>query len=283
MNHSPVFDPLTYLHQPFEVSIETMTICNAACTFCTYPDLDRKNTSMPTELIFRMIEEMASFEHPFFFSPFKVNEPFLDRRTILVCEAMNLKVPRARLRLFTNGTPLTAALIEQIAKLRNVEHLWVSLNSTDHEEYEAVMKLPFYRTADKLDALHRTVAAGYFPHEVVLSRVSGTRDQDIKFMMDCMHRWPQFEAFLIKRDGWLGDIDAPEVMIPAAPCVRWWELSIMSTGVVALCCMDGTGKFKIGDVSKDSLLEVYNHPSYLLRRQHRLSRKEVFPCSTCSY
>jgi hypothetical protein len=32
---------------PTEVTIETQAICNAACTFCTYPTMERKGNKMP--------------------------------------------------------------------------------------------------------------------------------------------------------------------------------------------------------------------------------------------
>ena len=87
----------------------------------------------------------------------------------------------------------------------------------------------------------------------------------------------------IKKDGWLGYVkpDSPE--IPATPCVRWWELSIMANGIVSLCCMDGEGKFSIGDVKENSMLEIYNQPEYRERREKLLSRKNIYPCNTCTY
>ena len=67
------------------------------------------------------------------------------------------------------------------------------------------------------------------------------------------------------------------------PCGRWYELSIMANGVVSLCCQDGEGQFPIGDVNKQTLLEVYNHPFYRERREKNLSRLEVEVCNTCTY
>ncbi len=280
---TPIFNPHTYLHQPYEVSLETLAQCNAACEFCTYPSLERIGTSMSNELIARLVDEFATFEQPFFFSPFKVNEPFLDKRTIGLCQLMNLRVPLARLRLFTNGTPLTTKLIIDIARLTNVEHLWVSLNSVDEVEYEKIMRLPFKLTRQRLDVLHDAVEDGPMQHTVIVSRVAGTFEENDRFMHYCGFNWPRFTPVIIKRDGWLGDIDAPAVMIPNSPCSRWWELSITATGVVSLCCMDGHAKFAIGDVSKTSMLAVYNDPAYKERREKLLLRKAIWPCATCSY
>ncbi len=270
-----------YMDQPAEVSLETLALCNARCEFCTYPELERVGEKMPDDLISRLIYEMSRFTKPFFFSPFKVNEPFLDKRVIEILQLINSEVPLARLRLFTNGTPITAQLIYDINDLNNVEHLWVSLNSTDPVQYEKIMKLPFDATARKLDLLHEFEE---FRHRVVLSRVASLdHNENGDFMYYCRNRWPKFTATLIKRDGWLGDINAPVANIPDAPCSRWFELSICATGIVSLCCMDGHGKYAIGDIKKNTLLEIYNHPFWRERREQMMSRKQIFPCSTCSY
>lgn len=277
-----------YLNQPVEVSIETFTLCNARCTFCPYPTLDRRNTMMPDALLERLLGEMQSFEYPFTFSPFKVNEPFLDARLIPYLISINKFVPLAQLRLFTNGSPLTQTLIHEIASLNYVEHLWISLNSHDAREYKEIMGLNFDHTARNLDNLHAAKTCGDFPHTVILSKVtsqlsSGVMGPEPAFVQYCAQRWPRFGVHIIKQDSWLGYVAPASPEIPDTPCARWFELSILSTGVVSLCCMDGKGEFPIGDINKQSMLDVYNNVHYRERRERLLSRRGIHPCSTCSY
>ena len=40
-----------YLDYPQEVHIETLALCNAKCSFCPYPTMDRQGDRMPDELI----------------------------------------------------------------------------------------------------------------------------------------------------------------------------------------------------------------------------------------
>lgn len=267
-----------YLDQPHEVSLETFAKCNARCTFCPYPTLERINEKMPWALIERLVGEMSEWTRPFFFSPFKVNEPLLDKRFYAICQQVNARVPLARLRIFTNGSPLTEERIAEIADLKNVEHLWISLNSTTPDEYKELMGLRFSLTAQRLDVLHATEG---FPHRVVLSAVG--LDKAATFKAYCNKRWPKFAVFTIKQDSWLGYVSADKPAIPNTPCVRWFELSIMANGIVSLCCMDGEGDYAIGDVNKNTLLEVYNAPHWRDRREMLVSRKTIHPCSTCSY
>jgi radical SAM protein with 4Fe4S-binding SPASM domain len=56
----------------------------------------------------------------------------------------------------------------------------------------------------------------------------------------------------------------------------------MASGKVALCCMDGEGKYVVGDVNNSSVLEIYNSPEYRKMRQYSFSRLSAAnPCNTC--
>lgn len=232
---------------------------------------------MPDSLIERLVNEMAGWNKPFAFSPFKVSEPFLDKRLIPICEYFNDHVPLGALRLFTNGSALTDDNIEGVAGLRKVHHLWISLNDHRPDEYEKLMGIPFDRTAKRLDRLH----AYPFPHPVMLSCV-GFPNED--FRRYCFDRWPKFQSTAIQRSAWLGFTDSQVAEVPDAPCSRWFELSVMANGVVSMCCMDGKGEFPLGDVNNQTLLEVYNSPFWRERREKMLSRKQAgSPCDRCTY
>lgn len=281
MNHE-TFLRANYLDQPYEVSIETLALCNAACTFCPYPTLERKGTRLPDEVIEALIEEMSHWPTPFYISPFKVNEPFLDKRLTPLCHTINKRIPKAMLRLFSNGSPLTFHKLIELDCLSNIAHLWISLNSHDSAEYQALMSLDFENTATKLDTLHGMVRNGDFRHPVVLSKVTTSFDESA-FQMYCTNRWPLFQVCLIKRDGWLGYVPPMDATIPDSPCARWFELSILATGVVSLCCMDGKGEFSIGNIHTNTLHDIYNAPLWRDRRERMISRREIHPCSTCTY
>jgi len=227
---------------------------------------------MPDSLIERLIGELAEWDKPFFFSPFKVNEPLLDKRLMVICETV-LEHTIAEVRLFSNGSALTPRLIDKIGQLSRVNHLWISLNEHRPEEYKNLMNLDFENTAKKLDVLHKTD----FPHPVVLSTVGFPNEE---FQRYCFDRWPKFTTVVIAKSGWLGFTDAQEITVPDTGCYRWFELSICADGKVSLCCMDGEAEFSIGDVKKNSMLDVYASTK---DRRLGMSRLDVYPCSTCTY
>lgn len=275
-----------FMDYPSEVAFESMTLCNAACQFCPYPSLERKGEKMPDELIDKLIEDLKAIPDniPFTISPFKVNDPFLDKRIFSICEKINRELPHARLRLFTNGTPLTEANLRKVVPLKNLHHLWISLNHHEKEAYEPLMGLSYDKVRAKLDLLHKAVEDGWFPHEVVISRVGDGSEDDANFMVFLHETYPRFKPWVIRKGDWVGDIDTGDMSTPPVGCTRWFELSIMATGEVALCCMDGEGKYIIGDIRKQSVLDIYNDPGFRQMREKTATRLEAAsPCDTCVY
>lgn len=275
-----------YMEYPAEVHIESRAICNAKCSFCPYPTMERRGDKMPDALIDKIIDDLRAIPAtlPFTICPFKVNDPFLDRRIFAILDKINKRLPNASLRLFTNGSPLTENVVAQIAAVSNVTHLWISLNESEEHAYETTMQLPFNRTIEKLDRLHKRVEAG-FPHAVVVSRVCDRSSADDAFRHFLTKRYPLFKCFLVKRDNWTGQVSTgfEKRVLPTA-CIRWYELSIMASGKVALCCMDGEGKHVIGDTNTQAVLDIYRSPEYRKLRQYSFSRlAAASPCNECDY
>ena len=275
-----------YMDYPTEVTIETQAVCNAKCSFCPYDTMKRKGDRMSDALIDKIINDLKAIPEavPFTIAPFKVNEPFLDKRFITVCEKINNELHNAKLRIFTNGSTLTDEVIDRISGIRNVIHLWVSLNESEKASYEAKIKLPFEKTIARLDALHKRVDGGDF-HQVIVSRVADGSDADGKFSLFLRARYPLFDCILLGREDWTGQVHSEEQRrVSPYGCYRWFEVSIMASGKVALCCMDGEGKHVIGDVNNQSVLDIYNSPRYKKLRQYTNSRiAAVPPCDHCTY
>lgn len=277
----------SFLDYPHEVTIETQTVCNASCSFCPYPSLERKGTKMPDALVQKIIADLGAIpsDLPFIVSPFKVNDPLLDVRIFDIMGEINARLPNASLRVFTNGSPLTAKIIAKMADVKRVEHLWVSLNHHEKAAYEKLMGLPYERTIERLDLLHKEKAEGRFSHKVFVSRVRDHSLDDDGFLDFVRTRYPLFNLGIIYQSSWLGQVPglANVRRPPLVGCVRWWEMSITATGQVSFCCMDGKCEYPTGDVSKQHVLEVYNSPAYRMYREKFVTRLEGSPCVACTH
>lgn len=277
-----------YLHVPAMVHVETLAVCNAACVFCPYPTLERQGTRMPDELIEKLVGDLQAIprDQPFQFAPYKVSEPFVEPRLFDILALVNARLPNARISLITNASPLTEKKIEQLARVRNVAYLNVSLNAIEAQEYEALMKLPFARTLARLEALHEAKRALPLDFDVRLTRVSGGRAADEGFVRWVTSRYPSFVPAILPRNDWIGEVPSQLALagVPDAPCHRWFDLSVTATGMVAMCCMDGEAKYPKGDARTEHLLDIYNRPHLVRFRQELLSRRKAGgPCDRCTY
>ncbi|MEZ5764270.1 MAG: SPASM domain-containing protein [Xanthobacteraceae bacterium] len=274
-----------YLNYPAHVHLETMAKCNAACVFCPYPTLDRQGERMPMELIEKVIDDLTAIPQqlPLQISPFKVNEPFLDVRLFDILKLINERLPQATITLTTNASAATEDNVLALADIKNLGYLWISFNDHRPAQYEAAMKLPYARTIDRLQMIHRLKTEGRLPTRIVLSRVGDGSPADREFAQWVVTTFPLFQPSLFPRGAWLGQVEGVPQRAPDVGCVRWFDISITATGVVAHCCMDGRAEFPIGDVSKQSVLEIYNNPEYRRLREATNSRLEVSPCNGCGF
>lgn len=276
-----------YMDYPAHVHMETFSLCTAACNFCPYPTLDRTGNRMTDALIQKIITELKDMPDnlPFQLSPFKVNEPFLDTRLFDILKTINHELPNASLTLTSNASPITAKNLASLSRIDKIGYLWISFNDHREQEYEATMQLPYKRTIERLDMIHQAVASGAFVPRVVLSRVGDNSPADQAFLQWVSVRYPLFQTSIFQRGGWIGQVKDLElnVPVPNVGCVRWFDLSIISTGQVAHCCMDGKAEWVIGDVNNQHVLEVYNTPLYREVRQYAITRFDAEPCNQCTF
>lgn len=277
LRHSPAMEYPRHIH------METMANCNAACDFCPYPVLNRQGAKMSDELIEKILQDLTEIPKEFSFSisPLKVSEPFLDVRIFDVMQRINELLPQAGISLTTNASPLTEKKMEQLKTIKNINYIWVSFNDHRKAEYEEVMQLDYDRTINRLDMLHEHIQQ--FPFKIVLSRVGDGSAYDQDFQAWVAERYPRFGRNIFPRADWLGEVEANVGAIPNQGCVRWFEMSITATGVVAHCCTDGQADYPIGDVTKQSVLEIYNSPDYRKLREQTVSRLHVSPCNQCTF
>ena len=273
-----------YLDYPLFVSLETLAVCQAKCNFCPYPNMDRIGTRMPDELINKVINDLKDIPRDveFRFAPFKVSDPFADNRLFSIIEKVNQELPNAMIDIYSNGSALTLDKLEKLQNIKNFQYLNISLNYHKKEKYQDVMKLPFERTIQRLEMIHDKLSLEGLPFSVVISRVCDYEtDEDFRDWV--LDKFPLFQVHTHRRSDWLGQVEISSQMPPDIGCAMWFSLSIMSTGIVSYCCMDGEGKYPLGNINESHVLDVYNSPKFRAVREHHKTRLQSMPCSQCTF
>ena len=275
-----------YIDFPAVVGIETMSLCNARCDFCPYPNLDRKGESMPDQLIEKILSDIESIQDrpPFQVNLSRVNEPFLDTRVFAISSDIERRLPEARHMFFSNGTPLTEKNLLRLAELKRVGFLIVSVNEHRAQRYEEVMGLPFAKTLARLDVMHRMKAAGVLTFPIMLSKVGDGTAADGEFLQWGTNTYPLFSGMVPARSSWMGATPPlPGAAAPDVGCRQWFELHFLANGKSALCAIDSDGRHGTGDPrSQHSVHEIYNHPLNRNRRLAIASRFQIESCRSCT-
>ena len=277
------------------ISIETTTICNARCTFCAYPKIPRSKDIMSMELFEKICAELR--EGYLGFSPF-MSDPLTDP---LLFDRLKLqdKYPRIKLHLFTNGIRLVKLSdLEIITLLSRLEYINISIGGPTRLDYKTMFGV------DKFDDVILGLVRLARIRKKINSRCGLMLHVRTNKKSEINDKWVngfrklgyQCDDVLDTFANW-GGVIKPE-HIPAGaklietdnsdkrnPCVfALIEQSILPDGRVSGCaCMDGEGSVITGDITKNTMREVWESKEAIAFRDS-FSRGQVTKlCSTCSY
>ncbi len=267
---------------PRLVAIETTNACNAKCSFCPNSVLNRDRRVMSDETFRKIVDDCAQFELEAI-EPFLNGEPFMDPQIVPRLQYIRQKLPRTKLRLYTNGYALTPERIDELLDL-GIDHLFVSLNTLDPEQYKAVMGLRLERTLGNIEYAVDPQRRKRLAREITvrMTRTDKTTAEDeTRFAAYCREK--NVNCMIVGLFNYLGDVRSP-LPVPIFPCEHLSRLDVLASGIVTLCCMDTQGEFAWGDVTKDSVLDVFNSKrARAYRKAHRTGkRRTIRPCDTCN-
>ncbi|QQQ78155.1 radical SAM/SPASM domain-containing protein [Saccharothrix sp. 6-C] len=242
-------------HAPFQlVSIETSSGCNHTCSFCPVAkNVDsRPPGMMGIDLLRKIAEDLASSGLSGRIALFGNNEPFLDPRLPQIVRLFRQACPRSDLRILSNGTLGTVSRVLELFEA-GLDTLTIN-NYTDGRHLTATTRR-LLRSADAL-----------LPHDL---RVS-VRDRT---------------EVLTMRAGLAPNKPAPSSTPRGFCALPFTDLFVSYTGVVNLCSFDAYGSVAIGDVTHQSIREIWQSPNFEQYRDSLLrgERRGLKPCQNCDY
>ncbi len=267
---------------PRLVAIETTSRCNARCAFCPNSALSRGKQDMSDDLFEKIVDDCRRFPLAAV-EPFLNGEPFVDPKILARLELLRRRLPKARLRVYSNGAALTPRRADELVGL-GIDHLFISLNTVVPEKYHAVMGLKFERTLANLHYLADPRRRSKIARRITvrMTRTADTPLHEQKAFLRLCGRLG-VTPFIVALFNYKGYVDST-LPVPAYPCEHITRLDILASGVVTLCCMDQEGEFAWGDVRRESVLDAHNSP--VARRYRALlrtgRRAEIAPCNVCN-
>ncbi len=268
----------------YRIMIETSSLCNAQCEFCSNPTLIREKKVMDDELfsliIERIIKEKIDVEK---FILHLNGEPFTDKKLIDRIKLLKQTFPKSVVWFTTNFSMPNEEKIEKLLT-SGLDTITISLNAVDSEKYHKIMGLDFERTTANIDYLVKRNRELGNPIYIRMSIVDcGTGDEVEKFKEKYSG---MAEIRVIKLGGWIGK-DVNNIISKNQNKKMYCDdlrkqICILSNGDYAICCFDSEGQVHKNIVDTPILEAFYSEVYENLRKQQSNGIVGTI-CENCSF
>ena len=244
---------------PSVIEISESGTCNRKCSFCprSAPDFKDVKEFISENLIIKISKELSIYNYSgiFLFSGFV--EPMLDKNIYNLIQIVRKNLPNSKIEMVTNGDALN---IERVKKLF-VSGLSTLLVSIYDGKEEAIQM------------------------EKLLQK-SGLNENQFKVR----HRYlPESESFGITLSNRSGMMDNAEYKISSLkepmkkPCYYPHYTFFMDyTGEVLICSHDWGKKLVVGDLNKESFIDIWLNQKFDMARKRLFKSDRNFsPCDKC--
>jgi radical SAM protein with 4Fe4S-binding SPASM domain len=237
------------------VEIETINRCNNNCSFCPINRNEdtRHFTLMSKDLFQSIIGQLRELQYSGSLCLFSNNEPLLDRRIIEFHEIARNALPQSHIYLYTNGTLLT---IEKFQKLmKYLDNIIIDNYSDDLTLIKPVKEIyDFVRDDDNNNYQERLLIQFFRKSAIRSTRGGQAKNRDKVYQRRSLCVLP-FSQLVVRPDG-----------------------------KISLCCQDALGKYTLGNLAEESLLDVWNGKAYWQIRNRSLhGSHEIDLCKFCDH
>lgn len=268
------------------LQIETTSTCQAKCVFCPYPKMGRAGGLMGRGLFEKIIDEATSIQ---LISGYVLNglgEPTLDPHLVERVAYIKKRAPGHEVAIYSNGIAMRDSLFERLAEA-GLDTIVFSLNAANAAHHEAIMNVhgKYESTCANIDyaiahkrGMHIEVRA------VIAMPHWRTTDAEAFFA-----RWGDGKrgghGLLVHEGNWSGDNRTALMFRPNECCHRAVrQIYVMYDGRVSTCCFDPSGKQVFGNLTTQTIREVYASDQYVaFRKAHVEDRADAYQiCKVCT-
>lgn len=233
------------------IEIETVNACNGKCKFCPVSlssHYIRKTHVMEQEVFEKIINDLLEMNYQGAIGLYSNNEPFLDQEIVSKMKYVRSLLHDNILYLYTNGSLLD---------LEKVQNSLLYLDRLVIDDYGD-------------DEISKNI------HQIYKSLTEVEKKKiDIYLRLE--------DEFLGNRAGFACNRKKMKKSLDSACACPFEQLVVRSDGHVSRCCNDALGKIDMGDVRKNTLLEIWDSDEYKNVREKLLNRERgsVELCKYC--
>jgi len=287
-----------YLVFPYQVQIESTSLCNSRCLHCEHKDLKRPYASMEMSLYKKIINEIFQYKkYCKRITLSLIGEPLLDPTFFeKVRYAKYKKIPSVS--IYCNASLLTADNCKKLINSR-LDKVIFSVDGATKESFESVrVGLSYFQVVENIKRLATMKKKLYIKKPLIeVQMVITPFNRNEQELFDRTWKGIADKHFTRKMHVWGGKTLKKEIIDNSrsqtkeqqsllVPCFYLWKSMIISqSGKVALCCIDAHIHEEIGDLKKQSIYEIW-HGKRLgeIRKKHLTGKmNEISLCRQCNF
>ncbi len=284
-------DPMQWegIDFPLEMALELTNHCNLRCVMCPVPQMKRKRGYMEKEIFKKTVIELSK-ESGFLFLPQGFGEPLLHKEYYqLIGFAHDAGI--CPILVLSNGLRFEEEASYELMDL--VDAIVITIDGTTAETYESVRVNSSFKIV--MENIHRFLkirGSKKTPRLVLrIIRMKATEAEIEDFRSQWSAKIGAGDIIQVADyNDWAGNVQDMAINKNSRqkvhrPCrMLWKNLTVYFDGRVSPCCYDSEGALVIGDVSRESLKDIWNSPR--LRRLRDIHLKHEFSkiplCSRCT-
>ncbi|WP_029674766.1 radical SAM protein [Butyrivibrio sp. VCB2006] len=235
------------------VEIETINRCNGICSFCPVNrNSDPREKAVMSEELFKdIIRQLEELQYSGRITTFSNNEPLLDDRIIDFNRYVREHLPKARIHMYTNGTLFTLDKFKTLVEV--LDELIIDNYNQELQLITPVKEIVEYcETHPELELNKKVTIVLRKPQEILTSRGGDAPNRKD------LREYPDDRCLL-----------------------PFKQMIIRPTGQVSLCCNDALGKWTLGDLTKESITDVWYGTKFTKVREALYKGRKF--CGNCKY
>ena len=292
------------LETPYSLFLDVCNICNFRCKFCAIQyskrKLNFKKQVMGMQLFQKIVDDLTAFREPLKMLRLAANgEPLVNQNLPdMIRYAKERKVANW-IEIVTNASLLSPQLSDQLVDA-GLDRIRISIEAISEEEYFQIAGAQidwdnfvkniayFYQNRKQCEVYIKIVDAAVDTKEKKKKFYQLFENMcDRIFIEHIIPIWADYEEinenFDIEKEAGLHGDMIREVRICPFP---FYSFVINSDGQVTACCEDWERHIILGDLNKESVLEVWNgeiHRAFLKGMLKDGRHKNNHICSKCYY